>query len=340
MLESLKIGSMYKELPTNNRCNTEIDREGDDYLDLAEVSDFDLLLRNDYIDGLIKDNNCFALYLEDVKRYPVFTPEEEKEVTSKLLGDFDKKRKAEQDLYLHNQRLVIFVAKKEFFNRNFNKRVLGFTDLINEGNLGLGRAIKKFDPLRGLKFSTYATWWIRQSVTRAILEKGNFIRLPVHTSENISKIKRNMNIILQRDGNMPFYELAKKLGFEPKSLLELLNLKKGILSLDQPLNDEDDDYALENVVGFDDEEEKKVSNFETEQFFNYFLATFQYSLTARQFLVLYYRSGYLDSREWTLEEIGGHLGITREGVRQIEKEALKKIRGNKAFMKELKKYFS
>lgn len=292
---------------------------------------------NENIDFLIKNNDCLGIYLQQISQYPLLSPTEEKKVLEGLLNEDEERKKSEEILYLANQRLVISISKKEFFSRNFDREVHQLIDVINDGNLGLSKAIKRFDPKRETRFSTYATWWVRQAVIRSIEQKGRLIRLPVYMINRIARIKREMDSVRKREGNISFRKLSEKLGYDPDSLKELLYFSETNLSLDQPLKEDEDGAVFGDIIPSPDSEEK-LSRFEIRDLYNDFIKIFSHVLTNREFLIFFLRNGCFDGEEWTLEEIGERLGLSRERVRQIQSATLKKIREDTVFMRKLYKY--
>jgi RNA polymerase primary sigma factor len=262
------------------------------------------------------------MYLKEIGRIPLLTFEEEIDLAKRVeKGDHEAKKK----LINSNLRLVVSIAKK------YIGRGLSLLDLIQEGNQGLIRAVEKYDWRRGYKFSTYATWWIRQSVTRAIADQARTIRIPVHMVENINRFLRSQRKLMQELGREPTpEEVAKVLGIEPDKALEIIKISQNPASLEAPIGDEEDsrlgDFIHDTSAPtlFD-----AASRELLKEQVNQVLST----LTEREKKVLELRFGLDDGRSRTLEEVGKEFKVTRERIRQIEAKALRKLRhpsrGNK-----------
>ena len=229
-------------------------------------------------------------------------------------GDEDARRRLSEA----NLRLVVSVAKR------YAGRGLPFLDLIQEGNLGLMKAAEKFEPERGFKFSTYATWWIRQSITRAIADQGRTIRIPVHLVESINRVKKTAGDLLRKNGREPTVEeIAVRLDMEPARVRELLQLAQDPISLETPVGEEEDAH-LEDFI--QDEEAGVPVDEAGRQLLRRELFSVLKSLTPREERVIALRFGLEDGRARTLEELGKEFNVTRERVRQIEAKALRKLR--------------
>jgi len=225
---------------------------------------------------------------------------------------------AREHLITANSRLVISVAKK------YMGRGVPFLDLIQEGNIGLIRATKKFDYRRGHKFSTYATWWIRQAVTRAIADQGRTIRVPVHMGDQINKLLRVQHQLTQRLGRDPTVEeLALELDVPPKKVENMIQVARRPLSLETPTDDEED-----SVLGdfIEDDEAPPPDDTATYNLLREHLGEVLNGLPPREVRILQLRYGLLDGQAYTLEEVGRKMGVTRERVRQIEAQALSRLR--------------
>jgi RNA polymerase primary sigma factor len=247
-------------------------------------------------------------YLKEIGRVPLLSAEEEAALAhAAQAGDEDARRRLSEA----NLRLVVSVAKR------YAGRGLPFLDLIQEGNLGLMKAAEKFEPDRGFKFSTYATWWIRQSITRAIADQGRTIRIPVHLVESINRVKKTAGELLRRTGREPTAEeIAAQLDMEPARVRELIQLAQDPISLETPVGEEEDAH-LEDFIQ-DDEAGRQLLRRE--------LMNVLKSLTPREERVIALRFGLEDGRARTLEELGREFNVTRERVRQIEAKALRKLR--------------
>ncbi len=286
-------------------------------------------------------DDTVGLYLKEVGRVPLLTAEEEVSLAKRIergrkareelaAGPVSAKRRRELRLMIEdgwaarehlitaNSRLVISVAKK------YMGRGVPFLDLIQEGNIGLIRAAKKFDYRRGHKFSTYATWWIRQAVTRAIADQGRTIRVPVHMGDQINKLLRVSHQLTQRLGRDPSTdELADALTVAPKKVENMIQVARRPLSLETP-TDEDEDSVLGDFI--QDEESLAPAEAVTQNLLREHLAEVLNMLPPREVRILQLRYGLLDGQSYTLEEVGRKMGVTRERVRQIEAQALSRLR--------------
>lgn len=298
---------------------------------------------DEIIDDLanIDTDDTIGLYLKEVSRVPLLTAEEEVDLAQRIergrmareelaRGNVSNRRRLElrrliedgwtarEHLITANSRLVISVAKK------YMGRGVPFLDLIQEGNIGLIRATKKFDYRRGHKFSTYATWWIRQAVTRAIADQGRTIRVPVHMGDQINKLLRVQHQLTQRLGREPAVEeLATALDVTPKKVENMIQVARRPLSLETPADDEDD-----SVLGdfIEDEDAPPPDETATYNLLREHLEEVLNSLPPREVRILQLRYGLLDGQAYTLEEVGRKMGVTRERVRQIEAQALSRLR--------------
>ena len=254
-------------------------------------------------------------YLKEIGRVPLLTAEQEADLARAAQAGDEQARRALSEA---NLRLVVSVAKR------YVGRGLPFLDLIQEGNLGLMKAAEKFEPERGFKFSTYATWWIRQSITRAIADQGRTIRIPVHLVENINRVKKTAGELLRKNGREPTVEeIAVQLDLEPDRVRELLQLAQDPISLETPVGEEEDAH-LEDFI--QDEEAGVPVDEAGRQLLRRELMNVLKSLTPREERVIALRFGLEDGRSRTLEELGREFNVTRERVRQIEAKALRKLR--------------
>ncbi len=266
------------------------------------------------------------VYLKEIGRIPLLTPEEEIEYAMRIADD-DKV--AKQRLAEANLRLVVSIAKR------YAGRGLQLLDLIQEGNLGLIKAVDKFDYTKGFKFSTYATWWIRQAITRAIADQARTIRIPVHMVETINKVKKASSQLLHQNGREPTpEEIAEYLDMPDEKVREILRIAQEPVSLETPIGEEEDSH-LGNFIPDEDAvapEEAASMSLLKEQL-NEVLKT----LTPREAKVLRLRFGLDDGNPKTLEEVGAEFNVTRERIRQIEAKALRKLR-HPSRSKKLKDY--
>ncbi len=266
------------------------------------------------------------VYLKDIGRVPLLTPEEEIELAMRIA---ENDQEAKSRLTQANLRLVVSIAKR------YVGRGMQFLDLIQEGNMGLIKAVDKFDYSKGFKFSTYATWWIRQAITRAIADQGRTIRIPVHMVETINKVKKASSYLLHRDGRDPTAEdIAKELNMSVEKVREILRISQEPVSLETPIGEEEDSHLGDFIPDEDalSPAEEAAMTFLKEKI-NEVLQT----LTPREAKVLSLRFGLVDGRPHTLEEVGKEFNVTRERIRQIEAKALRKLRhpGRSKHLKEL-----
>lgn len=265
-------------------------------------------------EGVALDDPVKA-YLKEIGQVPLLSAEEEQTMArAARAGDADARRRLSEA----NLRLVVSVAKR------YAGRGLPFLDLIQEGNLGLMKAAEKFEPDRGFKFSTYATWWIRQSITRAIADQGRTIRIPVHLVEHINRVRKTAGELLRKNGREPTAEeIAVRLEMEPDRVRELLQLAQEPVSLETPVGEEEDAH-LEDFI--QDEEAGIPVDEAGRQLLRRELMSVLKSLTPREERVITLRFGLDDGRPRTLEELGKEFNVTRERIRQIEAKALRKLR--------------
>jgi RNA polymerase primary sigma factor len=311
----------------------------EDELPVATVDKF--ISKDDNPLANIDPRDMVGLYLKQAAEVPLLTPQEEvdlamaiekgrearDELASNDLGmqgqidrrsDVENGWHARERLIISNSRLVISVAKK------YIGRGVPFLDLIQEGNIGLMRAAKKFDYRRGFKFSTYATWWIRQAVTRAIADQGRTIRVPVHMGDQISKLRRVQNQLKQQFAREPtMVELAETMDLPVKKVEDMLKVSRRPLSLEMPIDDEG-----ESMLGdfIEDREAPAPDETASHNLLRQQLGEVLDTLPPREVRVLQLRYGLIDGKTCTLEEVGRKMGVTRERVRQIEAQALRRLR--------------
>ncbi len=255
------------------------------------------------------------VYLKEIGRVPLLTPEEEIELAIRISNN---DQQAKQRLAEANLRLVVSIAKR------YVGRGMQFLDLIQEGNLGLIKAVDKFDYTKGFKFSTYATWWIRQAITRAIADQARTIRIPVHMVETINKVKKTNSLLLHKNGRDPTAEeIAAELDMPVEKVREILRVSQEPVSLETPIGEEEDSH-LGDFIPDDDAlaPQDAASMLLLKEQLNEVLKT----LTLREAKVLSLRFGLEDGHPRTLEEVGSEFGVTRERIRQIEAKALRKLR--------------
>lgn len=319
----------------------ELEEEHEAALDPSAL--YEDLIKDEGYQQALDTDDVVGLYLKEAGRVPLLTAEEEVSLAKRMeagkiaaeqLRDYagslpaddraelewlvEDGRAAQEYLVRANSRLVISVAKK------YVGRGVQFLDLIQEGNIGLIRATKKFDYRRGHKFSTYATWWIRQAVTRAIADQGRTIRVPVHMGDQINKLLRIQHQLTQRLGREPAVdELAEALDVAPKKVENMIQVARRPLSLETPTDDEED-----SVLGdfIEDEEAPPPDETATYNLLKEHLEEVLNGLPPREVRILQLRYGLLDGQAYTLEEVGRKMGVTRERVRQIEAQALSRLR--------------
>lgn len=260
-------------------------------------------------------DDSVKIYLKDIGQVPLLTPDEEKELAVRMSeGDESAKNRLSEA----NLRLVVSIAKR------YVGRGMQFLDLIQEGNLGLMKAVEKFDYTRGYKFSTYATWWIRQSITRAIADQARTIRIPVHMVETINKTGRVARQLLQELGREPSAkEIAEKMGISEERVSEIQKIAQDPVSLETPIGEEEDSHLGDFIEDFSaaSPADRAEANMLKEQ-----LLAVLNTLTPRENEVLRKRYGLDDAKPKTLEEVGKEFNVTRERIRQIEAKALRKLR--------------
>ena len=284
-----------------------------------EFSDEDLAITAENVDAFADDS--VRLYLREIGKIPLLTPEEEADLAQRIVkGD----KKAKDKMVESNMRLVVSIAKR------YGGRGLDFLDLIQEGNTGLLRAVDKFDPEKGVKFSTYATWWVRQAITRAIADQARTIRIPVHMVETINKVLRTTRKLTAELNREPTNEeIAKELDMEPEKVDYVMRIKQDIASLDASVGREGDDE--DSVLGdfVEDEERDSPEDSAANQILKEQLSEIIATLTDREQKIIRLRFGIGGGRPHTLEEVGNEFDVTRERIRQIEAKALSKLRKNK-----------
>ena len=307
----------------------DFDDEEPDLEDLEEVEeikvdDASMMMA---MDGVNVDDPV-RMYLREIGKIPLLTYEEELDLAQKVLeGDEEAKKKLSES----NLRLVVSIAKK------YVGRGMLFLDLIQEGNMGLIKAVEKFDYSKGYKFSTYATWWIRQAITRAIADQARTIRIPVHMVETINKLIRTSRLLLQRLGREPSpEELAEELEMPVEKVMEIQKIAQDPVSLETPIGEEDDSHLGDFIQDDDSPAPQDAAAYtmlkeQLEEVMN--------TLTPREAKVLKLRFGLEDGKARTLEEVGREFDVTRERIRQIEAKALRKLR-HPSRSKKLKDYMN
>ena len=282
--------------------------------EIEEVTEEEIADTENYVDTFSTDDPV-RMYLKEIGKVPLLTPDEEQDLARRMAdGDEEAKRRMAEA----NLRLVVSIAKR------YVGRGMLFLDLIQEGNLGLIKAVDKFDYTKGYKFSTYATWWIRQAITRAIADQARTIRIPVHMVETINKVIRVSRQLLQELGHDPSAEeIAEEMGMPVDKVRDILKIAQEPVSLETPIGEEEDSHLGDFIPDEDASEPSEAASFSLlkEQ-----LMTVLDTLTPREKKVLELRFGIVDGRTRTLEEVGKEFNVTRERIRQIEAKALRKLR--------------
>lgn len=317
-LEVNQIDKIYEYLESNNIVilNLSDDEDPDDSVLLEIEQEDDISAAEDIAASTaVMSDDPVKLYLKEIGGYPLLSIEEEIELAKKIEQGNET---AKQTLAESNLRLVVSIAKR------YVGRGLSFLDLIQEGNLGLIKAVDKFDYTKGYKFSTYATWWIRQAITRSIADQSRTIRIPVHMSEVINKTYRVSRTLLQELGREPTeQELSDAMKLPIEKVREILKVSADPISLDTPIGEEDDSHLGDfikddTIVGPEDAAAYSVLQDQISKLLD--------TLTDREQRVLILRFGLKDGRTRTLEEVGKEFNVTRERIRQIEAKALRKLR--------------
>ena len=320
------IGKFYESLEANG---LDVDISGDDVVpmlddialpEIEELNEIEEVTEEEIVEveadiETYSTDDPVRMYLKEIGKVPLLSAGEEVELAIKMSeGDEDAKRRMAEA----NLRLVVSIAKR------YVGRGMLFLDLIQEGNLGLIKAVEKFDYTKGYKFSTYATWWIRQAITRAIADQARTIRIPVHMVETINKVIRVSRQLLQELGHDPSAEeIAEEMGIPVDKVRDILKIAQEPVSLETPIGEEEDSHLGDFIPDEDASEPSEAASFSLlkEQ-----LMEVLETLTPREKKVLELRFGIVDGRTRTLEEVGKEFNVTRERIRQIEAKALRKLR--------------
>jgi RNA polymerase sigma factor, sigma-70 family len=308
--------------------DTEFEDEFDEE-DIKDLKDIDLnILEN--LDDYVAIEDPIKMYLKEIGKIPLLSVDEEMNLAKKICDpDENVRKEARKKMAESNLRLVVSIAKR------YMGRGMQLLDLIQEGNLGLLRAVEKFDYQKGFKFSTYATWWIRQAITRSIADQARTIRIPVHMVETINRLIKVQRKLVQELGREPKpIEVAKVMGIPVAKVREIMSFALEPVSMETPIGDEDDSHLGDFLQ---DSNAKIPVNFAMDVLLHDQLMEVIKSLTEREQKVILLRFGLEDGKPRTLEEVGKVFGITRERIRQIEAKALRKLR-NPSKVKRLKDF--
>ena len=299
------------EIPIGELSSAEISEIESEVEKLSTSDNMEKLLEQ----GGVQIDDPVRMYLKEIGRVPLLSTEEEKELAERMAqGDEEAKNK----LVEANLRLVVSIAKRYVGKGMF------FLDLIQEGNIGLMKAVDKFDYEKGFKFSTYATWWIRQAITRAIADQARTIRIPVHMVETIHKVSRYSRQMLQELGReATAEEIGEKMGISAEKVREIMKIAQDPVSLETPIGEEEDSHLGDFIP---DDDAPQPSEIASATILREVIERELHTLTPREEHVIKLRFGLYDGRSRTLEEVGKEFDITRERIRQIEAKALRKLR--------------
>ena len=328
--EALEQNGVSLDIPSDDDALPPLDEDAPENLELEEIEEVteeELSNTDAYVDSLTIDDPV-RMYLKEIGRVPLLSPDEEVDLARRMSdGDQEAKNRMTES----NLRLVVSIAKR------YVGRGMQFLDLIQEGNLGLIKAVDKFDYTKGYKFSTYATWWIRQAITRAIADQARTIRIPVHMVETINKVIRVSRQLLQELGHDPTAEeIAEEMNLPVDKVRDILKIAQEPVSLETPIGEEEDSHLGDFIPDEEASEPAEAASFALlrEQ-----LDEVLDTLTPREKKVLELRFGMTDGRTRTLEEVGKEFNVTRERIRQIEAKALRKLR-HPSRSKKLKDFLS
>ncbi len=305
-------------------ASDELNEIEQDAINQASAEELDTIFAHE---GIAVDDPV-RMYLKDIGRVPLLSAEKEVELAERLLNGDES---AKNQLVESNLRLVVSIAKR------YVGKGMYFLDLIQEGNLGLMKAVEKFDYTKGYKFSTYATWWIRQAITRSIADQARTIRIPVHMVETIHKVSKASRQLVQELGRDPTaVEIGELVGLDAARVSDIMKIAQDPISLETPIGEEDDSHLGDFIP---DNDTLTPSDAAAYQLMREQLNSVLSTLTPREELVLKLRFGLTDGRARTLEEVGQEFDITRERIRQIEAKALRKLR-HPSRSKKLKDYLN
>lgn len=325
-MSKAKRTSNFDEIEIDTSDDIETDLIIDEEPDADDLTDDELedIVRNSATPDQLLDeiaDDSVRLYLHEIGKIPLLTAEEEIDLAMKIR---EGNQRAKDKMAEANMRLVVSIAKR------YTGRGLDFLDLIQEGNTGLLRAVEKFDPDKGFKFSTYATWWIRQAITRAIADQARTIRIPVHMVETINKLLRTQRRMTQQLNREPtMEELSKELEMEPEKIEYIMKIKQDISSLDAAVgrDGEEDDSVLGDFI--EDEDTATPEESATSELLREQISSILSTLSDREQKIVRMRFGLDGGKTHTLEEVGQEFAVTRERIRQIEAKTLAKLRKHK-----------
>ena len=314
-LDSEELDNLYDALVSAGIEIVAEDDIGSDEGDVTGGEDLEDILKDSTIAKELTVNDPVRMYLKEIGKISLLSLEEETKLSERIVNGDEE---AKNILAESNLRLVVSIAKR------YDGRGMLFLDLIQEGNIGLMKAVEKFDSNKGYKFSTYATWWIRQAITRAIADQARTIRVPVHMVETINKLSRcQRQLTLELNREPTDEELSKKMGISPDKIREVLKIAQDPVSLETPIGEEDDSHLGDFVK---DERSMSPEEYTIHEMLKDEISDVLLTLTEREEQVLRLRFGLDDGSCKTLEEVGQMFGVTRERIRQIEAKALRKLR--------------
>ena len=314
-LDSEELDNLYDALVSAGIEIVAEDDIGSDEGDVTGGEDLEDILKDSTIAKELTVNDPVRMYLKEIGKISLLSLEEETKLSERIVNGDEE---AKNILAESNLRLVVSIAKR------YVGRGMLFLDLIQEGNIGLMKAVEKFDSNKGYKFSTYATWWIRQAITRAIADQARTIRVPVHMVETINKLSRcQRQLTLELNREPTDEELSKKMGISPDKIREVLKIAQDPVSLETPIGEEDDSHLGDFVK---DERSMSPEEYTIHEMLKDEISDVLLTLTEREEQVLRLRFGLDDGSCKTLEEVGQMFGVTRERIRQIEAKALRKLR--------------